>query len=232
MRTTVVLNAKGGSGKTTLATNLAGYFACKGKSVVLQDLDPQASSSEWLRQRTFHLNQIHGQELYKTGSQYTTRAWQFRLPTHTEHVIIDTPAAIDLQKQVSIIRNADKIVIPVSPSAIEIRATLAFIKELRSFMKLYSCAAEVAIVANKVDGHNTAFKLMQQKFQADGLSFITMLSQNEQYFIAAETGASIFEIQHSMMARDKFEWAPLVNWIDDNTQGHSSGSQPIYAVAE
>lgn len=232
MRTTLVLNAKGGSGKTTIVTNLAGYFASVGKAVVLQDYDPQASSMEWLAQRTFQLNQIHGQEQYKTGSQYMTRAWQFRLPSHTEHVIIDTPAALDLQKHVSMIRNAHKIIVPVSPSAIEVRATLAFLKELRDFMKLYSCKGELAVVANKADPQSQSFKMMQQKFRAMDIEFITMLSQHENYYVAAETGVSVFEVNHPMLAKDKLEWAPLINWIEEKPM--EAGAQPstLYAVVD
>jgi chromosome partitioning protein len=233
MRTTLVLNAKGGSGKTTISTNLSGYLAAIGRSVVLQDYDPQGSSTEWLKNRSFQLNQIHGQELYKTGSQYMTRAFQFRLPSHTEHVIVDTAAAIDLQKNVSTIRKADKIVIPVSPSAIEVRATLNFIEELQKFIKLYSCPAEVAVVANKVDTASTAYKIMQQKFEAAGISFIAQLSQHDQYYVAAETGASIFELENPLVAKDKFEWAPLINWIEGQVVEKTSPEKSaLFAVVE
>lgn len=233
MRTTLVLNAKGGSGKTTISTNLAGFLASIGRAVVLQDYDPQASSTEWLEQRSFQLGQIHGQELYKTGSQYMTRAFQFRLPHHTEHVIVDTAAAIDLQKNVSTIRNADKILIPVSPSAIEVRATLAFVEELQKFIKLYSCSGEIAVVANKVDVNSTAFKIMQQKFEAAGIRFIAKLSQHDQYYLAAETGASIFELDNPMVAKDKLEWAPLVNWIEgQHVENETAGKPTVYAIAD
>ncbi len=232
MRTTLVLNAKGGSGKTTIATNLAGYFAAAGKAVVLQDYDPQGCSIEWLSQRTFQANQIHGQEQYKTSSQYVTRAWKFRLPTHTEHVIIDTPAFMDLPKHVSMIRNADKIIVPVSPSAIEVRATMTFLKELKDFIKLYHCKADLAVVANKVDPQSQAFRLMQQKFRAIDMEFIATLSQHENYYVAAETGVSIFEINHPMLAKDKLEWAPLISWIEEQAAEPQTAPSTLYAVVE
>ena len=119
MRTILVLNSKGGSGKTTLVTNLAGYYAAQGKTVVLQDYDTQGSSTDWLNQRPYHLRKIHGQESHKVCSNYVTRAWKMRLPENSDRVIIDSPAAMDMQRHVSMIRSVDKILVPVSPSAIE-----------------------------------------------------------------------------------------------------------------
>lgn len=233
MRTTLILNAKGGSGKTTISTNLAGYLASLGRAVVLQDYDPQASCTEWLEQRSFQLNQIHGQKLFKAGSQFLTRAFQFRLPAHTDHVIVDTPAALDLQRNLSTIRKAEKIIIPVSASALDVRATLHFIAELKKFNKLYSCRAEIAVVANKVDKNSTAFKMMKQKFTSEDIEFITELSDHEYYYIAAESGASIFELENPMVAKDKFEWAPLVNWIEGKTV-EKTAAEPssLFAVAD
>ncbi len=232
MRTTLVLNAKGGSGKTTIATNLAGYFAAAGQSVVLQDYDAQGSAMDWLAQRTFQMSQIHGQEHYKAGSQYMTRAWQFRLPAHTDHVIIDTPAAVELQKHVTMIRSADRILVPVSPSAIEIRATLTFIAELQDFIKLYNCQAALAVVANKVDLKSQAYILMQQKFRAVNVEFIANLSMHESYYVAAETGVSIFEINHPLLARDQHEWEPLVSWIEGKQIETDLPASKLYAVAD
>ncbi|MDX1810507.1 MAG: ParA family protein [Gammaproteobacteria bacterium] len=233
MRTILVVNAKGGSGKTTITTNLAGYLANLGRSVVIQDYDAQGSSTEWLAHRSYQLNQIHGQELYKTGSQYLTRAFEFRLPTNTQHVIVDTPAALDLQRNVGVFRKADKIIIPLSPSSIEVRATLSFIEQLKKFLKLYSCTTDIAIVANKTDAQSAVYKLMLQKFDAAGLKIITQLSQHDQYFIAAETGASIFELENPMLAKDKLEWAPLLNWVDEsNLESTGSHSSNLYAVVE
>lgn len=232
MRTTVVLNAKGGSGKTTLVTNLAGYFASQGKAVVLQDYDPQASSMEWLAERSFQVNQIHGQEQYRAGSQYLTRAWQFRLPTHTEHVLVDTPANFNLQKHSSMIRKADKIIVPVSPSAIEVRSTLLFLKDLQFFFKMNACKADFGVVANKVDTNSQSFRLMQQKFRAEGIEFITTLSQHENYYVAAESGVSIFEVNHPMLAKDKLEWAPLISWIEDKPVEAEASKTNLYAVVD
>ena len=216
MRTTLILNAKGGSGKTTISTNLAGYLASLGRAVVLQDYDPQASCTEWLEQRSFQLNQIHGQKLFKAGSQFLTRAFQFRLPAHTDHVIVDTPAALDLQRNLSTIRKAEKIIIPVSASALDVRATLHFIAELKKF-----------------DKNSTAFKMMKQKFTSEDIEFITELSDHEYYYIAAESGASIFELENPMVAKDKFEWAPLVNWIEGKTV-EKTAAEPssLFAVAD
>jgi len=233
MRTIMVLNAKGGSGKTTLVTNIAGYYASQGKTTVIKDYDPQGSSTDWLEQRGYSLPKIHGLTAFKPASQYRTRAWQMRLPTNTDRVIIDTPAAVDLKRFVSTFRDVDKILIPVSNSAIEIRATAKFIQELKTFFKLYPCKAQIGIVANRVDTDSSEYHSMVSIFKNLELNFIASLSRNSKYLKGAERGVSLLELEHPQLARDKFEWAPMINWLEDEwVMVESAEETKLYAVTD
>ena len=215
MRTIMVVNSKGGSGKTTLATNLAGYFASHDQVTVIKDYDPQGSSSEWLKQRPYTMAKIHGLEAFKPSSMFVTRAFAMRLPSDAERLIIDTPAGVDLIKFSSMIKTVNKIIIPVSPSPIDIRATAIFIHQLQKFKKLHGLRADIGVVANRADANSSAYHSMKKIFSNLEIEFIATLSQNNNYIKAAEMGVSLLELDHPDVSKDKDEWAPLVNWLED-----------------
>jgi len=233
MRTIMVLNAKGGSGKTTLVTNIAGYYAAQEQTTVIKDYDPQGSSTEWLEGRSHSLPTIHGLTAFKPSSQYMTRAWQMRLPKNTSQVIIDTPAVIDLKRFVTTLKSVDKILIPVSASFVEVRATVKFIETWNAFTKLYPCSAKIGLVANRVNIESAAYHAMCTTFKNLGMDVIASLSYNEKYLEAAESGLSVLELEHSQLAQDKFEWAPLINWLeDDNVMQKNIDEPKLYAIAD
>ena len=241
MRTIMVLNTKGGSGKTTLVTSIAGYYASQEKTVVIKDYDSQGSAMEWLALRGRSLPRIHGLAAFKPVPQYTTRAWQMRLPENTERVIVDTPAGVDLTRLAGMVKSVDKIIIPVSSSGIEVRATVAFLQKLKGFMKLYSCKAELGVVANRVDVSSASYHSMQAVFDGLGMNCVANLSYSESYLKSAEGGASVLELDQLETVKDKFEWAPLLNWLEDEAVmrvgaeellSSSAEERKLYVVAE
>ena len=233
MRTIMVLNAKGGSGKTTLVTNLAGYYAAQEQTTVIKDYDPQGSSTAWLEGRSHSLPTVHGLTAFKPSSQYMTRAWQMRLPKNTSQVIIDTPAVVDLKRFVTTLKAVDKILIPVSASFVEVQATVKFIETWKAFTKLYPCSAQIAIVANRVNIESHTYHAMCTTFKNLGMDVIASLSYSEKYLEAAESGMSVLELEHSQLAQDKFEWAPLINWLeDDNVLSKNIDEPKLYAIAD
>src|SRR6202158_2315735 len=120
MKRIVVLNPKGGSGKTTIAINLASYFASCQQKVVLMDFDPQGSSLRWVKKRQPAQAPIHVIAAFEKDTR-TTRAFQLRVPDVATHVIVDTPAALDPRQLPDMTRDADKIIVPVLPSVIDIQ---------------------------------------------------------------------------------------------------------------
>ena len=124
MQRIVVLNPKGGSGKTTIAVNLAGYFASRQQRPVLMDYDPQGSSGRWVSKRDPARPKVHLISAHERNPK-VTRTFQLRPPPGTTHVILDTPAAVTGQTLIELTRQADKILVPVLPSDIDIYAAHA-----------------------------------------------------------------------------------------------------------
>ena len=135
MQRIIVLNPKGGSGKTTIASNLAACYAAHGERPTLMDLDPQGSSMRWLRKRPDEAPPIHGIAGFERSSA-VTRSWQMRMPADCRTVIIDTPAAIDPHALPDLTRGVDAVLVPVMPSEIDIHATAKCIADLLLVAKI------------------------------------------------------------------------------------------------
>jgi chromosome partitioning protein len=231
MLTVMVLNSKGGSGKTTLATNLSGYFASRNLKTVIKDFDPQCSSSEWLRHRPYSKAPIHGISAHSPNSR-STRAWQMRVPADTQRLVVDTPAGVDLYKLASPLKDVDRVLIPVSPSPIDIRATAMFIRDLHAFFRMYPSRAQIGVVANRVQKDSPAYYAMQRIFSNLDIEFVAVLSQNENYMQAAEHGVSVLELNGPSAQQDHEEWRNLIEWVEagQRQQQQAAKSAPLYAV--
>jgi chromosome partitioning protein len=203
VRTILLVNPKGGSGKTTLATNLAGYFATRGRRVLLEDLDRQQSALQWLARRPYKLPLIHGLDARKKTSAAENIEWR----------IIDSPAGIHGDKLSEAIKRADWIIVPVQPSAFDIGATSDFLEVLREEKTIRKQRAHVAMVGVRVDMHTRTAAVLT-KFMLDaGFPVRGYLRDAQPYRLAAEKGASLFDIAPSLVARDLQQWAPLLQWI-------------------
>jgi chromosome partitioning protein len=210
MRTILVLNAKGGSGKTTVATNLAGYFANEGAKVALVDLDPQGSSLDWLGARGSDRPKIAAVEGFTKG---------IRIPRSSEVVIMDAPSRTHDDHLASLVRRAQTIVLPIVPSPIDIRAAQRFLGELRSLRNVVSTDIKMATVANRVrEGTLIANELEDYLYalklpSGRKFPFMTVLRSSTNYLRAAERGLSIFEFAPVATAADREYWSPLTRWL-------------------
>lgn len=213
MRTILILNPKGGCGKSTLATNIAGYFAMQGKRVALADCDPQGSSNDWLRARPDHLSPIAGVKIGKQGLQ---------VDPDTEILVLDSPASLHDQKLVSMVRAAETAVIPILPSPIDIRAAERFLAELVKQKNRIKRKIKIATVANRVrEDTLIAAKLEYylENLKLPGgrkLPFMTMLRASQNYIHAAENGMCLFELPPSKTCYDRVQWEPLLDWLGSN----------------
>lgn len=203
-RSIVVMNRKGGSGKTTLATNLASYYATKGVPVVLADFDPQGSSLAWLATRDPDRPVIYGLAAYKES------LW---IPRATEVVIMDMPAGIRDKYVRRLIRRAQTIIIPVLPSAMDMRAAADFIQILLTEHKGAQLPAKLALLANRVRENTRAYENLDEFLSAIKLPFIASLRDNQNYLTAAERGLGIFELGTVAAHTDVEQWQPLLKWL-------------------
>jgi len=215
VRRILVVNAKGGCGKTTVATNLASYYASKGIPPALLDYDPQGSSMQWLASRDEEHFPIHGVAAFRKPTSGMTRTWQMRLPAETERLILDAPAGIHGMPLVDMVREADTIIIPVLPSPIDIHAASHFIKDLLLVAKVRARSIRVGVVANRVRKNTKVYQSLQRFLDSLHIPFIAYLRDTQNYVQSSEQGLGVSEWQAHKIRQDRAQWDKLVRWVDE-----------------
>lgn len=215
MQRILVVNSKGGCGKTTLTTNLASYYAAHGYTTVLMDHDPQGSGMRWLSQRPVERPRIYGIAPHQMRSDMT-RSFQMKLPPDTERVIIDVPAGLSDLKLAEHTRQVDAILVPVLPSPIDIHATAHFIQVLLLAAKVRSKNIRLAVVANRVREHTEVFHKLERFLATLKLPFVAKFRDTQNYIRAAQDGIGIFEMTGMTAQRDRAQWSSLIAWLDQN----------------
>jgi chromosome partitioning protein len=208
-RSILILNAKGGCGKTTIATNLASFYAREGYSTLLFDFDRQRSSLQWIDQRPPGCPKIR-----------TYSGWnQLRYPDHTARVIMDPPAHLEQPELANLITRSDLILVPVLPSPLDIRAATEFIGSLLINHHLRERNKHIAVIANRVRERTLVYGRLTRFLESLGIPFVTSLRDSQNYIRAAAQGMGIFEMPFSHVACDLAQWRPLINWLENNTHG-------------
>ncbi|MFU8814906.1 MAG: AAA family ATPase [Pseudomonadales bacterium] len=213
---TVVLNPKGGAGKTTIATNLLAAYAHAGLRTALVDEDRQGSAMRWLNQRSASLPAIHGVSAYAPVSSSVTRSFAMRVPPETERVVVDTPAALDPTQLIDAVRHADKILVPVLPSDIDIHAAARCIGALLVQAKVPKGPRVLGIVANRVKRHTVMYQALMRFLDSLGVPVVAVLRDVQAYARAAETGRGICELRPSDAGAELTQWQGLIRWLDDD----------------
>jgi len=214
MQKILVINSKGGCGKTTLATNIASYFASHELSTALLDFDPQGSSTHWLKLRPESKPAIYGSHVAdKKNTIGKTRSFLMRVPTETERVIFDAPARASELELKELILQVDIIIIPVLPSSIDIHAVTRFIEELIIMGKVRKKGIGVGIVANRAKANTLTYRSLERFLKSLELPFITTLRDTQNYVHAAERGIGISEMWDKRTQNDKEQWEPLMRWL-------------------
>lgn len=215
MLSILVINSKGGSGKTTLATNLAAYYASKKILTAIMDYDPQGSSIQWLRVRPDDAQKIHGANAAPAKGAVPLRSTHAWVPLETEITIIDAPAGTKGLLLQELVRKADFIVIPVAPSAIDIHATADFIKELFLFGGARTSRAKIAVVANRVrNSSSPVYGALERFLQSLKLPFLARISDSENYLHAVEKGLGVFEMEAAATVAERQELMPMLAWLN------------------
>lgn len=211
----LIANAKGGSGKTTIATNLSSFFASRDEQCALIDFDPQGSAMQWLQLRQSDRSKIHGVSAFKKNTTQVTRTWHLRnLPANTTKVVIDTPAGLSGMLLNDLVRESDIIVIPVTPSPIDIRATTHFIKELFLTPAFRTQPKRLAVVANRVRKNTLVYSKLELFLRSLKIPFITAFRDTQYYIRASEYGLGIHDLNNAPSS-DTTDWQKLVNWVDE-----------------
>ena len=227
----VVLNPKGGSGKTTIATNLASYFASQQQKPVLMDFDPQGSSLRWVRKRKPPLPPIHIIAAFENDPRMT-RSFQLRVPVGTTHVVVDTPAAVEPRQLPELTRNAHKIIVPVLPSDIDIHACSRCIRDLLLVAKIRREHNRIGVVANRIRRNTLTYQSLIRFLQTLGIPIVATLRDSQNYLHAAEQGIGVHEMKSYIVREDIEEWRPLIEWLQPSAASPSAPTEsPPSSVA-
>ena len=237
MQRIVVLNPKGGSGKTTIAINLASYLAAQGRVPALLDFDPQGSSVRWVRKRKPTQPPIHVIAAFEKDTR-TTRAFQLRVPPQTTHVIVDTPAALEARQLPEMTRDADKVLVPVLPSDIDIHTCSRCIRDLLLVGKIRREDDRIGVVANRVRRNTLTYQSLIRFLHTLGIPIVATIRDSQNYVRAAELGVGVHEMKSYVAHDDVEQWLPLVDWLarprgrpappESAPQDGSAGAPPGY----
>lgn len=200
----VVANPKGGVGKSTLSTNIAGYMAQAGHAVMLGDVDRQQSARTWLSLRPANLPTITSWE--------QTHDEVVRPPKGTTHAVLDTPAGLHGKRLDEVMKLADKVLVPLQPSIFDIHATHAFVRELLARRR--GDKVSVAIVGMRVREGTISADQLRSFLETLQVPLLGFLRDTQNYVHLAARGLTLWDVAPSRVERDLEQWQPLLQWLD------------------
>jgi chromosome partitioning protein len=200
----VVANPKGGVGKTTLSTNLAGYLASRGRAVMLGDVDRQQSSRTWLGLRPHGLPKISAWEV-SAGDIV-------RPPKGTTHIVLDTPAGLHGKRLDEVMKLADKVLIPLQPSIFDIHATHQFIDELLAHRR--SSKVQTAVVGMRTREGTISTDQLRTFLKGVDVPLLGFLRDTQNYIHLAAHGLTLWDVASTRFQGDREQWEPIVTWVN------------------
>ena len=209
LRKVVVLNPKGGSGKTTLAFSLAGYLAGTGRTVALLDMDKQGSSRRWLQNRSTQLPAIQSLPPPEDPAGTIT------IPPDIDVVVIDAPAALPPEELADYTCGMHAVLVPVLPSDMDIHAASRLVSDLLLKAQVSRRNGRLGIVANRVKERTIAYRQLMRFLESLSIKLIGVLRDSQNYTHAAAAGRCLHEMAASQVRKDMAQWSAITNWLED-----------------
>lgn len=213
MQRILIASSKGGCGKTTMTTNLAVAYARIGRRVVVLDCDHQGSTLEWAKARGQSGPAVPVIPSPDNG-QGSTIAWSLKIPPGTQIALVDTPAGLRRNQIAELVRRCDTIVVPVVPSAIDIRATLPFLAELKQVQAVRTGAVRVALVANRLRERTVAARELRALGAELPFPLVAAIRDSQAYVLAATLGRGVFDYATAATQDYRDDWQPLLHWLE------------------
>lgn len=202
----LVASSKGGAGKSTLATNLAAYYAVEGKNTVLVDADRQGSGLRWCQRRAQHADAV-------LGLPGTRRDWDKPIPPDAQRVVVDSPAGIRPDEVEAYLDKVAAVLVPVLPSAIDLEATEPLLNDLAGLGRVRRGKVAVGLVANRLKPWTNASQLAVEEMRRFPFPVVAQLRDTQGYVLANALGKSIFDYHSELVRSHQQDWASLVRWL-------------------
>ncbi len=206
MRHIMVLNPKGGCGKSTIATSLASYYAYEGYRTALVDYDPQGTSYDWTQRRPEDRPTVTGVAAWEEGLRH--------MPRNAEYVILDAPARSHGSEMTALLRRAESVIVPVLPSSIDMLAATKFLAELMDSGRIERKQTRVAVVANRVREYTRIFDELDTYLDKLKIPYLAALRDTQNYVHAYGRGLGIFELPEHQAGQDWDQWDPVIEWLE------------------
>lgn len=203
----LVASAKGGVGKSTISTTLAGYYATRGRTVALVDADPQGSAISWCGRRV-----AAGAEVWAVDG--TRRNWARQIPAEASHVVIDAPAGAMPKNLAGFIEVADAIVVPILPSVLDMEATVRFLDALADVPRLARGQVATGLVANRLKPWTHASQQALAQMADWPCELVAQLRDTQAYVLLAGLGKCMFDYSSESMRAHQDDWKPLLRWLE------------------
>ncbi len=205
MKSILLLNPKGGCGKTTLAVNLASYYARRGKKTALVDLDDQGNSMGWLRRRSEHHPEILGWHAVRGG----------RSPlNHPDVVVMDSPAGLKPARMEKLVAGAHVVLIPVLPSIFDLDSLNRFLETILKVTDLKKGKKRIGLVSNRLRSHTVSARMLKKTLRKFPVRVVGNLSDSQIYVRAGILGLGIYDVARSQTQHLRNEWRPLIRFVN------------------
>ncbi|ADL56592.1 ParA family protein [Gallionella capsiferriformans] len=204
MKTILIANPKGGSGKTTLSVNIAGFLANQGQRVAMLDLDRQKSATQWVAARPTDLPEIVTLESSK-GEDCLN-----------DYLVIDSPAGLHGKNLAHALRLSSKIIVPISPSIFDLNASRDFLAILAQEKEIRAGRCQIGIVGMRMNARTLAATTLEEFLAESGLPVLAYLRETQVYVNAAFEGKSLFDLPPYLAFRELEQWDFLLSWLEQD----------------
>jgi chromosome partitioning protein len=203
METVLIANPKGGSGKTTLAVNVAALLANNEQRTALLDLDRQQSACLWLSRRSLALPPIHRLEPVPGKSK------------RPDWLVIDSPAGLHGKELDRAIRLASRILVPVSPSLFDMHASRDFLLRLSEEKALRKGKVKVGVVGMRMASRTRSATALEQFLEELEMPVMAYLRDTQSYVNTLMEGKSVFDLPWHQSMIERRQWATLQLWLEE-----------------